>query len=787
MKIGIITLLGNNYGNRLQNYAVQELLKPYGEVKTVRYEKKLSSTSQASPRKYTLDYLKQAIDSRLQNLYHLSNRRRTTIGRLLYFIKHRNAIKGSISLRNRGFAEFDQEYISYETEKLHITGDDQSPWVKSYQAWVCGSDQIWNPCYPTATRVAFLQFAEQERRIALSASIGITDLTKMLSEYPEWLRGIPYLSVREEHAVNLIKQLSGRTAELLPDPTMLLERKKWETMADNSQTPLPDSFALTYFLGIREKEYENYINRETTANQLERVDLLNAEYPEYLKMNPADMINAIRKAKVVFTDSFHGVVFSIIFHKPVVIFTRSEEGASMNSRIETLLKKFNLAERLFNGKPYIDLPETNFEKCESIMAEERKKAHDFLNGAFGEISKLPDSQLDKSERMIKIHRKEHCFGCGACAAACPKQCISMESDEEGFLYPYVNKEQCINCGKCVKTCPYYHRKENKIEAVYAAINHNSEIRRRSSSGGTFYQICKLIIEEGGVVYGCAWDSDMTARHIRISKVNDIKKLQGSKYVRSDLGNTYEEALADLKAGLKVVYSGTPCQIAGLKNFLHKDYPQLLTVDVLCHGTPSPSVFKQYTAGIEKRFNSRIIDMNLRDKKKSWHRLHTAIQFENGKEFYTFCGYDSYMSAFLTNMSQRPSCFECKFTTENRQGDITLGDFWGIGVHISKMDDNKGTSMVIVNSAKGADIWQKIRHEFIVEDASFTIAESANKVLSEPPAKNPNRDFFYKTFSESGFEAAADKWIRIPSKAEQLYYDFMRFGLDVYRFIFNKKY
>ena len=787
MKIGIITLLGNNYGNRLQNYAVQELLRPYGEVKTVRYEKKQPSSYRKKVRRHTLRYLLDAINSRLQNLYHLSNRRRSTIERLLYFIKHRNEIKQSISQRNQRFADFDKKYIYYETEKLHITGDDQTAWVKSYQAWVCGSDQIWNPSYPTATPIAFLQFAEKERRIALSASIGITDLAKMLPEYPEWLHSIPYLSVREEQAVSLIQQLSGRTAELLPDPTMLLEREKWETMADNAQTPLPDSYALTYFLGIREKEYENYINRETTANQLERVDLLNAEYPEYLKMDPADMINAIRKAKVVFTDSFHGVVFSIIFHKPVVIFTRSEEGASMNSRIETLVKKFNLGERLFKGTPYTDMPEIDYVNCDTIMKAERKKAQDFLNSAIGEISELPDRKPDKPERMIRIHRKEHCFGCGACAAACPKQCISMESDEEGFLYPYVNKEQCINCGKCVKTCPYYHRKENKIEAVYAAINHNSEIRRRSSSGGTFYQICKLIIEEGGVVYGCAWDSDMTARHIRISKVDDIKKLQGSKYVRSDLGNTYEEALADLKVGLKVVYSGTPCQIAGLKNFLIKDYPQLLTVDVLCHGTPSPSVFKQYTAGIEKRFNSRIIDMNLRDKKKSWHRLHTAIQFENGKEFYTFCGYDSYMSAFLTNMSQRPSCFECKFTTENRQGDITLGDFWGIGVHISKMDDNKGTSMVIINSEKGADVWQEIRHDFIVEDATFAIAESANKVLSEPPAKNPNRDNFYKTFVESGFEAAASKWIRIPGKAKQIYYDFMRLGLDIYRFIFNKKY
>lgn len=788
MKTGIITLVGNNYGNRLQNYAVQELLKQYGDVYTVIQEKKTPiSQGKSKLQKLNPAYIKEAVDSRLLNIYHLSNRKMNTITRAAYFMKHRDEIKKSFTVRDRAFKSFDDKYIRFEEEKLHLTGDDNEPWVKSYDAWVCGSDQIWNPNYPTATRNAFLQFTDEERRISLSASIGLSDINSMPKEYKEWMKGIKYLSVREDAAADIVKKLTGRDAEVFLDPTMLLSREYWEKMADTSDSNLPKKFALCYFLGIRKKEYENYISTYLKNNNLESVELLNGEYPEYLELGPDQMVDAIRKSEVAFVDSFHGAVFSIIFHKQFVVFERKEAGLSMNSRLQTLLKKFGMENRVFTGDNAEELLKPiDYSKVDEIIASEQKKVKEFLDKAMADISIL-ERPTEKVKLNIELTKKSHCFGCGACSHACPKQCIVMKADEEGFLYPEINKELCVNCGKCITVCPYYNRAGNDIKSVYAAINKDDEIRKQSSSGGTFFEFCKSVIEDGGCVFGCAWDDNMTATHIKIESVDMLYRLQGSKYVQSYLGNVYPEVKEELLANRKVIFSGTPCQVAGLKNYLGKDYDNLFFVDVLCHGVPSPKALNEYQKIVEKKYGSKIVHMNVRDKKKSWHRLHTDIRFENGKQFYTFCGYDTYMSMFLTNMSQRPSCFECKFTSKSRQGDITLGDFWGIGIHISEMDDDKGTSMVAINTAKGALAWSQIRDKFKVVNSDFATAESGNKVLSEPPKKNPNRDKFYETFIAEGYEAAASKWVNIPSKPKQIYYDFMRKGLDFYRWLFNKKY
>lgn len=789
MKTGIITLVGNNYGNRLQNYAVQELLKMYGDdVYTVIQEKKVSaSKDKGKLKKLNPAHIKDAVDSRLLNIYHLSNRRMNTVTRFLFFIRHREDIKSAISKRNIAFKKFDEKYIQFEVEMLHLSGDDEENWVKSYDAWVCGSDQIWNPNYPTATRNAFLQFTDKERRISLSASIGLSDINVMPEEYKEWMKGINHLSVREEAAAEIVKELTGKEAKVFLDPTMLLSKKYWDKMADSAECDLPYSFALSYFLGVREKEYEDYILSFSKENNLEVVELLNGEYPKYLEFGPDQMLDSIRKSQMVFVDSFHGAVFSIIFHKQFVVFERKETGLSMNSRLQTLLKTFGMENRIFTGDNVKELLEPiDYSKADEIILREQKKVKEFLDNAMSDISNL-EKPIEKKKLNIKLTKKEHCFGCGACSNTCPKKCIVMNSDEEGFLYPEINKELCVNCGKCISVCPYYNRVGNDIKKVYAAINTDDDIRRKSSSGGTFYELSKSVIQDGGCVFGCAWDDNMTAKHIKVESLDMLYRLQGSKYVQSCLDNVYYETKEELMSGRKVIFSGTPCQVSGLKNYLGKDYENLLLVDVLCHGVPSPKVLDEYESAVEKKYGSRIVHMNVRDKKKSWHRLHTDIRFENGKKLYTFCAYDTYMSMFLTDMSQRPSCFECKFTSKNRQGDITLGDFWGIGIHANEMDDDKGTSMVAVNTEKGSIFWNKIKDNFNLKEMSFEIAEAGNKVLSQPPKKNLHRDEFYKDFIKSGYVEATEKWVDIPSKPEQLYYDIMRKGLDFYRWLFGKKY
>lgn len=788
MKIGIITLIGNNYGNRLQNYAVQELLKEYGEVYTVKYEKKdpipvnCSWISRYSPR-----HIKDAIDSRLLNIYHISNRNKSTLSRVLYYIMHRSEIKSSLIKRNLAFQTFDDKYIEFESELLHLNGDDETDWVKSYDAWVCGSDQIWNPTYPTATRNAFLQFASEQRRIALSASIGLSDTKVMLSEYPEWLSSIPYLSVREDRAAEIVKELTGRDAEVFLDPTMLIPLEKWQQMADAADTNLPEKFAVGYFLGVREKKYLDYINEQT--RNMEYVDILNGEVSHYMEFGPNHVVDAIRKAEIVFVDSFHGAVFSILFHKQFVVFERSEEGQTMNSRLQTLLKRFGLENRIYNEQNAEALrQQIDYNHVDEILCKERKRVRMFLDQAMKDIAQLPCDMMNE-EKRIKIDRPEKCCGCTACSQVCPKQCITMQSDNEGFSYPNVSVNSCIECGRCKIACPILHHDGgNTPNHVLAEKNKDEKIRSTSSSGGVFYEIAKKLIQNGGVVYGCAMDENMVARHICVESIEDLDKLKSSKYVQSDMGNTMSEIKKRLIAKEKVMFSGTPCQVAGLKKYLGKEYENLLVVDVLCHGVPSPKLFADYLNFLSLQYKGgKPVSVNFRNKQRGWKRLYMEVKFDNGKRHYTYSGYDRYEGMFLNNLSLRPSCYECKFTKAERFGDITLGDFWGIGKQYPDWDDDKGISVVMLNTEKGEKFWKSVADRFNGRSESFDLAKAGQRTLYAPTQKNPNRDDFYKMYAEKGCKEALEYYTSVPSMPVQAYYTVMRWGLDIVRKILKKGY
>ncbi len=389
--------------------------------------------------------------------------------------------------------------------------------------------------------------------------------------------------------------------------------------------------------------------------------------------------------------------------------------------------------------------------------------------------------------MILIKEKENCTGCTACKQVCPKNCITMAPDSEGFYYPIVDTSLCIDCHLCENVCPINSRRENSVISVYAAQNKDIETRKNSSSGGTFRLLCNKVLDAGGVVFGCAFDNNMVATHIAVEDKSDLIKLQSSKYVQSDVKDTYKEVLSLLENGRKVLFSGTPCQVAGLKNLLKKDYDNLLLIDVLCHGVPSPKFFEDYKNEMERKFGAKMTSLKLRDKKKSWKRLFVNAEFENGKKYFTFCGYDHYLSMFLNNISLRPSCFDCRFTTCERQGDISLGDFWGIGKHIKEMDDDKGTSLIITNTKKGEDAFNDICENLTFVKTDIETAIDGNKVLKTPSKKNQNRDEFYTTYAEQGYSKAVEKFSKVPSKPMQIYYTLLRKGLDFYRFIFKKTY
>jgi coenzyme F420-reducing hydrogenase beta subunit len=294
--------------------------------------------------------------------------------------------------------------------------------------------------------------------------------------------------------------------------------------------------------------------------------------------------------------------------------------------------------------------------------------------------------------MIEIKDKRDCCGCWACVQRCPKQCISMTEDKEGFLYPNIDKSKCIDCGLCEKVCPMINQaSEHEPIKMFAAKNTDDAVRMSSSSGGVFTSIAEKVIANGGVVFGAKFDKDWTVEHAYTETIEGLAEFRGSKYLQSRIGNAYLQAEQFLKQGREVLFSGTPCQIAGLKRFLRKEYTNLITVDIVCHSVPSPGMWRKYLA--ENYANEQITAVRFRDKVSGWKGYSCTVATD--RKTYT-CHHDDspWMRAFLKDLTVRPSCFNCPAKCTHSSADITLGDLWGITQLCPEIDDDCGTTLVI---------------------------------------------------------------------------------------------
>ena len=390
--------------------------------------------------------------------------------------------------------------------------------------------------------------------------------------------------------------------------------------------------------------------------------------------------------------------------------------------------------------------------------------------------------------MIRIEHKKDCCGCTACASICAHHCITMQEDPEGFLYPKVDVSKCTDCGLCERVCPMLHSvSERSILQVLAAKHKDEVIRKESSSGGVFSILAETIIADGGVVVGCAMNESLQAVHVICETKEELVRLRSSKYVQSDLNGVFLQIRRLLRDGRNVLFSGTPCQVAGLRNFLMKPYNNLYCIDVLCHGVPSPKLYREYLKIMEGNNGAQGSFISFRSKRKEWKRLYINIKFENNKEYFKYSGFDPYMQLFLSNTSQRNSCFHCPYTTLQRQGDISLGDFWGIGKEFYHLDDNKGISMVLLNSTKGERWFAKVRDYLDVHDSKIARAVEGNKVLVKNIPGEDKRNLFYKDFVQNGFKSAVKVHTTYFPLWQQWYLNFMRFNLDILRRILRRTY
>lgn len=352
----------------------------------------------------------------------------------------------------------------------------------------------------------------------------------------------------------------------------------------------------------------------------------------------------------------------------------------------------------------------------------------------------------------KITINNNCTGCRMCEQLCPKRAIQIVENKEGFLEPRINESKCVNCGLCLKMCPQNHNNLSREPIMcYAAKNKDIEQLKIGSSGSIFKIIADYIIDNCGVVYGAAFDENLELNTIRVVKKEDVLSLTGSKYVQSNTNNTFKFAKKDLDENRLVLFTGTPCQIAGLKSYLNKEYENLITIDLVCHGVPSPKLFREYIKYLQKKYNSKIKKYYFRNKEKNGWGYNIKIILENGKVLFKSAVLDCYYKSFMNSIDYRESCYKCKYANINRIGDITLADYWGIKKEHPKMQSDYGVSAILINTIKGENIFNKINNkiEFIQSNIQKIKRENIN--LNHSVRRPQVRDNIYEGLGNKKFE------------------------------------
>lgn len=366
--------------------------------------------------------------------------------------------------------------------------------------------------------------------------------------------------------------------------------------------------------------------------------------------------------------------------------------------------------------------------------------------------------MDMVNCAISNIGEEKCTGCFGCFNSCNLGAISMEISEKGFYYPLVNEEKCTSCGKCNNNCPVINFQSTNYDKnnikVYAGYTLDEDIRMESSSGGVFTELANYVLEQGGAVFGAKWNKNIKVNHSKVYTKQGLKELRSSKYIQSNIGFAYKDVIEELNKNKKVLFVGVPCQVAALKTFTKNE--NLITVDLVCHGVPSMKIFESYLKGISK--NNKINSINFRDKSKGWSKYCTKINFEDGSEYSRITREDPFFHGFICDLYLNLSCYDCKFASIPRVGDITIADFWKIG---QELMDERGVSLILANNEKGEGIVEKLAlgnrikiFEKSLEDALEGNPRIENGHLS---MRNKRKECLRDIQKES-FETISEKYI-----------------------------
>lgn len=365
---------------------------------------------------------------------------------------------------------------------------------------------------------------------------------------------------------------------------------------------------------------------------------------------------------------------------------------------------------------------------------------------------------------VNVIRKHECTGCHACCNACPGNCIHMQRDEEGFLYPVVDSTNCTDCDLCLRVCPMVKKiKEARNEEepeVHAAWSLNDEIRINSTSGGIFSELALHILKNGGYICGARYGRNYHIEHCITDTIDGLETIRQSKYAQSDKGYIFREIKRLLMCGQKVLFCGTPCECAGLRKYLQNDYDNLILVDFICRGANSPRVYEKFLEYLENEYGSKCEKVWFKNKTYGWGRFSTKIEFANGDSYLKDRDHDLYILGYIKyNLYMRPSCAKCRFRTVRRLSDITLADFWGVRLSDPNLDTDKGTSMVMINSSKGSDLFENVKPGIFHEKKPLEDVVKGNPCMCFSPRMNKKRVYFFKHLESESFESLMEECCR----------------------------
>jgi len=737
-KIGILTVHKNtNYGANLQAFALCNYINSLGyDCETVDY---------TSPEdlKFThlLSWLKLSWD----------NEKSTSISRRIKL-----AIALTLSAPEKHKRLFAFRYFWKNYYKLSPFCKDIGDVKKQgYDTLVSGSDQVWNPDITDGLQeLFFCRVDGVKKRISYAPSIG-KDIynEKDAQKAKKWINELDYCSLREATSAEYISELTGIKAECVCDPVFLPELSCYEQIATKKLTD--KKYVLVYSIVANAKMVES-AKVFAAEKGLELIEICQTKnrkstHKQYTSLGPDKFLSAIKHAEYVFTNSFHGTAFSLIFKKELFAFENRERG----TRITNILEKASLINRLVNEDGI--LPEG---KC------------DYANNT------QLTSYIENSKAFLKYALEAEynniagtsCVGCGACKAVCPSGAISLHPDIEGFLCANIDNSKCVDCGMCYKACSALNETQ-KTEAIETiAFKANDELRKKSASGGAFAALAKGILENGGVCYGAVQNEDFSVSHIRCDSLDALEKIQGTKYVQSDMSMCFENIKYDLSDGKNVLFSGTPCQVASLKTYVKAkkiNDENLYLCDIICHGVPSPSVFKGFIKWIENYYKSNVKSYEFRSKKISWRGNSCYVTLSDGRELKNDRFASAFMNVYYSGRITRESCYECKYTSLQRVSDLTISDFWGLENALPEFEDALGISMVMVNTEKGQNLFDKTEGQKLRAD----ISAAKQPQLHKPCDKPSDRERSKKIYSEQGVYPLIKKYggIAKPSLKSRIYH------------------